>query len=315
MTPPRQILPGQLFDACSRTLARGHRLVPSPQIAQLFYYLLGALAPKHGIRIFAAVQMSTHYHLVGLDTLGRLPLFMQEFNSIFARALNALQGFDDKVWSGDGYGLVRPEAAQDLLGRIVYALANPVAAELVGRAEDYPAAISRPSDIGRSITIERPAFFFRGPKSKMPEQVVLRFEVPDEFAEHGVDGYVALLRTELGRVESRHRAERKKAGRGVLGVDRCREVRLNHRSRSWERWFRLRPAVAARLAFDRAAALLRLSDFRDRYRVALARWRAAERGAAQLMAVAGASAPLVGADVLFPAGTWWMRRLAGVMTD
>lgn len=315
MTPPRQILPNQVFDVCSRTLGRTFRLVPSVQVTELFYYLLGLLGPKHGIQFYAAVQMSSHYHLVGLDTLGRLPLFMQEFNSLLARALNALQGLEDKVWSGDGYGLVRPVGEQDVLGRIVYALSNPSAADLVHHAEDHAGAISRPSEIGITRTIERPAFFFRALKGKVPDRVTLRFDVPEAFAGLGRDGYVALLRSELSAVEQQHRATRKAAGRTVLGADRCRSVRHNQRSGAWERWFAVRPAIAARRVADRVAALDRLREFRDRYIAALARWREAARSAA-CAAVDGLAAPGSALlDVVFPAGTWWMRRFAGVVTD
>lgn len=315
MTPPRQILPNQVFDVCSRTLGRTFRLVPTAEVTQLFYYLLGMLGPKHGIRFYGAVLMASHYHLVGLDTLGRLPLFMQEFNSLLARALNALQGRDDKVWSGDGYGLVRPQDTADVLGRIVYALANPSAADLVDRAEQYPGAISRPADIGVPRVVERPRFFFRGPRSKAPERVTLCFEVPDGMAHLGQDGYVAQLQSELSEVEGQHRAARRSAGRRVLGANGCRSVRPDQSSQCAERWFAVRPAVAARQALDRVTALKRLSDFRDRYRSALARWRQAARDSVTAALDDAVPEAVHLLDVVFPAGTWWMRRFAGVMTD
>lgn len=313
MTPPRQILPNQFFDVTARTLARSFRLVPSPEINGLFTYLLAVLAHKHGIVLYAAVQMSTHYHLVGLDTLGRLPIFMQELNSMFARALNAIQGRDDKVWSGDGYGLVRPATADDLLARIVYALANPAAADLVRRAQDYPGVITRPQEIGCAQPAERPEFFFRD-HGRMPKTATLRCSVPTVFAHLGRDGYIDLVSRELAQAEQRHDRERRAAGRTVLGADRCLTVKIGSRSASWERWFTLRPQVAAKVRALRVESIRRLREFRESYRVALSRWRRAMRSAIGLDE--DADRPTRDAsDVVFPAGTWWMVRFAGVLTE
>lgn len=236
--------------------------------------------------------MITHYHLAGFDALGLLPEFQRYFNSLFARALNCRQGLDDKLWSGDSYHLVRPQCAHDLRRRLAYILANPVAADLVARAADFPGLIILPRDIGRTITVERPKFFFPE-DSELPETVDVRFEVPPEFAELGRDGYVAMLEADLRESEQQHRERREAEGRSVLGSDRCRKARLGDHSRTFEKWFRLRPTIAAKVKAERIAAIRVLSSFRARYREALAAWREGDRG------------------VLFPPGTWWMCRFAG----
>ena len=292
MTPPRQILPGTSFEICTRTLARTYRLLPCAQVNNLFLYVLGVAAQRYGITLYGLVVMITHYHLLGLDLHGRLPEFVCYFNSLFARALNAYQGLDDKVWSGDGYHLLRPQSADDLLERMTYIMSNPVSADLVDRAADFPGVLINPRDIGRTIIVERPNFFFRE-DSTMPERVELRFEVPEEFTALGREQYVDLLQQKLRVREREARSERRADGRVVLGCRRCRQAALGRRSRTWEQWFRLRPTIAARLKAQRVEAIRDLKAFRARYYEALAAWREGVD------------------DVVFPPGTWWMCQFAG----
>ena len=292
MTPPRQIFPDQNFEICTRTLSRTFRLLPTSVISNLFLYILGVAAQRYGITLYGLVLMVTHYHLGGKDRWGVLPEFVQYVNSLFARALNAHQGLDDKVWSGDGYHLLRPCSENDLLCRMVYILANPAAADLVNRAEDFPGLIIRPDDIGRTLTAYRPDFFFSS-EGVMPEKVEVRFEVPDEFAHLGRDAYVKLLKEQLRCRECEHRDERKAAGRVVMGADRCRKVAAGRRSASFERWFKMRPTIAAKVKRERIAAIQELQSFLDSYAAALAAWRDGDR------------------DAIFPPGTWWMCRFAG----
>lgn len=292
MTPPRQILPGTNFEVCARTFARTFRLLPQSEVNQLFLYVLGLAAARYGITLYGLVVMVTHYHLKGFDTLGLLPDFERDLNSLFARALNALQGLDDKLWSGDGYHLVRPQSAEDLRARMGYILANPVAADLVSRAADYPGVLILPRDIGRTLVVDRPTFFFP-PDSKLPERVEVRFEVPPEFEHMGRDGYVAMLEADLREREQELREQRKAEGRTVLGADRCRKAKLGDHSKSKEQWFRLRPVIAARVRAERIAAIKALATFRARYHEALDAWRGGQR------------------DAIFPLGTWWMCRFAG----
>ncbi|MCB9507734.1 MAG: hypothetical protein H6698_04650 [Myxococcales bacterium] len=291
MTPPRQILPNTNFEVCTRTFARTFRLLPTPTIKNAILYIVGVAAQRYNIALYAMVAMTTHYHLAGRDRDGRLPEFIQYVNSLLARALNAEQGLDDKFWSGDGYHLLRPESADDLLRRLIYITANPVAADLVNRATDYPGLLTRPRDIGTNIIAKRPDFFFRD-GGTMQESVELCFEVPPEFAHLGRDEYVALLEANLRAKEQELRAERKAEDRTVMGADRCRQAALGRHITKFEQWFRLRPTIAARVKRERIAAIRALQAFRESYYVALKAWRD-------------------GLDALFPVGTWWLPRFAG----
>ncbi len=294
MTPPRQILPDQNFEICTRTIGRILALSPIPAVRQLFLYVLGVASQRYAISLHLLVVMANHYHLAGRDNDGRLPDFMTYVNSTLARALNCLHGRDDKFWSGDGYHLLRPQTANDLLARADYILGNPMTADLVARLDDYPGLVIRPEDVGRDIEVRRPDFFFRE-EGNMPETVTVRFDVPPELAHLGQDGYVALLKERLEERERELRAERKAEGRTVLGAKRLRRVRPDERAKSWEKWFRMRPTIAAKSREVRVAAIRAIQDFTEAYREA---WRRFSEGEY---------------DVVFPAGTWWVCRYASAV--
>ncbi len=291
MTPPRQILPGQNFEVCVRTHGRELSLTATTEVRDLVLYVFAIAAERHNVTLHTLCVLFSHFHLGGCDNDGRLPEFMAYADSLIARALNCRYARDDKFWSGDGYHLLRPQTPEDLIERAVYVCCNPAAAGLVDRLEDYPGLVIGPRDIGRAITVQRPKFFFRE-DGKMPAHATIRFEVPGEFADLGRDRYVALLERRVKEREREHRAERKAAGRSVMGAKRLREVRPDARAKSWEQWFQMRPTIAARLTSVRVAAIRALREFRAAYREAWERFAAGDR------------------NVEFPAGTWWVVRHA-----
>lgn len=294
MTPPRQIRAGQTFEITSRAIERAFFFAPTGVITQLFLFLLGVYAKRRGIIVYGVVLMSNHYHLLGLDVRGNLPDFVRDLNSIFARALNVHHGRDDKIWSGDGYHLVRPVNPQDVMHRMVYLAANPAAAGLVNRAEDYPGAVVTPRSIGVPKTHRRPDFFFSedGP---WPDQVELSFEVP-ECMEMTRSEYVAAFSAALKEREWEHRRERRAKGCGVIGADACRAVTPADRPRRREKHGRRKFEVACKDERSRIAAVRQMKAFREAYWVALEEWRQDVSG------------------VVFPQGTWWVRRFAGAET-
>jgi hypothetical protein len=291
MTPPRQILPGQNFEVCVRTHRRELALLATTEVRDLFLYVLAVAAKRYAITLHTLCILFSHFHLGGCDNEGRLPEFMTYVDSLIARALNCRYGRDDKFWSADGYHLLRPQTPDDLVERAVYVMCNAAAAGLVDRLEDYPGLVIGPRDIGRTITVRRPKFFFRE-DGKMPEQATVRFEVPTEFGDLGRDGYAKLLERRVREREREHRAERKAEGRSVMGATRLRQVRPDDRAKSWEKWFEIRPTIAAKAKRVRIDAIRALQAFRSAYREAWERFAAGDR------------------DVEFPAGTWWVVRYA-----
>lgn len=293
MTPPREIVAGQPFEITSRAINRTFFFAPTGVITQLFMFLLGVYAKSRGIVIYGVVLMSNHYHLLGLDRRGNLPDFVRDLNSIFARSLNVHHGREDKIWSGDGYHLVRPINPGDVMRRMVYLAANPSCAGLVNRAEEFPGAVVTPGRIGVPKTYRRPDFFF-SERGHWPESIDVTFEVP-ECMNMTKSDYVRAFSSALKVREWEHRNERRTTGKSVIGADACRAVTPKQRATSREEPGRQKFSVACEDVAGRIEAIRRVKAFREAYNIALNEWREDVSG------------------VIFPHGTWWVRRHAGVM--
>lgn len=125
----------------------------------------------------------------------------------------------------------------------------------------------------------------------MPLEVTLDIAVPaeigdpEEFRRQVIAGVTA--------VEDHHRAERAATGRRVVG--RARVLRQSWRDSpsSTESRVGIKPRVAARSKWHRIQALQRNKAFVVAYKLARLSW-------------------LAGLEVVFPAGTYWLRRFANV---
>ena len=273
-------------------------LLPTAQVRQLILYLLFLCAQRHGVTLYAMVVMFNHYHLLGNDRSGAFPAFMQDFNSMLAKALNVILVRKGKLWSGDGFVPTYPQSSASMLDRLRYIYGNPLEANLVSRVDDYPHLLIRPQDIGRDLVAERPDHPFFNDNPAYPAQLHGRFEVPPEFAELGVDGYRELLESVCVELEAENRERRERDGVAVVGAKRLRAHREWRRvPESSERWFRLRPQIAERDKALRIAAIRLLQSFREAYREALRRYNEGEL------------------DVEFPYGTWKMRTHGVCVAD
>lgn len=167
-----------------------------------------------------------------------------------------------------------------------------MAAGLVKRGHDWPGLWSVPERIGRGpIEVERPRVFFRADGS-MPAKAELEldsppgFDSPAEFRER--------LSDELARREEQAALAVVDGGRGFLGARRIVAQDRTARPTTGEPRRGLNPRIAARDKWKRIEALTRLVEFLRAYREARA---ALKRGIR---------------DVMFPAGTYWLRVTQGV---
>ena len=292
MTAPRQVLAGSSYLITRRCSERRYFLTPSASTTQIFQYVLAVAAERYQIDIHAACVLSNHFHLVVTDPHARLPDFHRYLDGLVARAVNCALGRWESFWDPDSYSAVRLEDDQAVLDKLVYVLANPVAAGLVRRGREWPGLWSDPSQIGGdSIEVERPERFFRedGP---MPAVAHLRFVRPSAFEANA--GLGQHLRDLLREAEDQAVAKLEKAGRRFLGAARALAQRPGARPSTTEPRRTLAPQLASRNQWKRIEALLRLTAFRRAYRKARDAWRSGVRG------------------VVFPSGTWLLRVEHGV---
>ena len=289
MTPARQILRGACYLITRRCSERRFFLKPSRRTEAIFPYALAVCAKRYRIELHAFCVLSNHYHLVLTDTCGRLPDFQRDLDSLVARATNSALGRWDAFWESDSYSaveLVTPAAVHE---KLVYLLANPVAAGLVRHARQWPGHWSDPRRIGAPpVTIERPKGFF-DEKGQMPASVELQLTSPPGFESDPT--FVERLLESLREAEEAAAAQLANQGRSFLGVARILAQSFFARPAPGEPRRALSPRVACRNKWKRIEALQRLVQFRSAYREALDAWRTGVR------------------DVLFPPGTWQMRIL------
>lgn len=292
MTAPRQILPGVTYLVTRRCFDRMLLLRPSALVTELFEYVLAAKAREHGILLHAFCVLSNHWHCVLTDPLGRLPEFQRDLGSTVARALNAAHGRWESFWAPGSYSAVALLTVDDVLDKMAYVLANPVAAGLVRRGAEWPGLWSAPERIGAGPReVKRPDHFFRK-DGKASESAPLELVCPPGFPS------VEELRRQLAEAvaEREDRAARAFAleGRAFMEVRRVLAQNPFARPGPGEPRRGLKPRVASRDRWKRVEAVGRLKAFLVEYRAA---FRAFKDGARA---------------VVFPEGTYWMRVAYGV---
>ena len=268
-------------------------LRPSPATNELLLYLLALAVRRFDVRLHSFCFLSNHYHLVLTDPRALLPAFMQYFNSLVARALNASIGHFESLWAKDtSYSAVEPLEPGDIVAKTAYVLANPVAAGLVRTGAEWPGLWTSPDQIGSTRIIARKPKVFFDPKGYLPDTVELELTTPPGFP--SAAEFRERVAAEVAALDESHRREIDSSGRRFMGVRRVLAQNPHSRPPPGERRFKLNPRIAARDKWKRLEGLSRLKGFLDDYRKA---WRARRAGAL---------------DVLFPAGTYLLRVLHGV---
>lgn len=309
MTPPRQIHPGQLCFVTVRAVNRCYRFAPSRRTLEILWYCFARTLHKYrgSIEAHEFLWMSNHYHLVLTDRGGCLPRFMEELNSLMARALNALHGIQGTAIE-KGYNLVATDDGK-LLEHCVYTLANPCSAHLVERCHQWKGVSSRRLEYGAPITVTRPKHgLWGGPcrhversasqsskralyggRSKLPQEVALvltRPPIMPELSDAQLREYIRERLHERERALSDDRRARKQR---VMGWAAVTKVSFRAFPGQTEERFGTVPSYSADTPAARYSAWERRREFLERYYDALRRFVGGEWTAE------------------FPLGTWLMK--------
>jgi len=265
-------------------------LRPDREVEQIVGYAAAEAAQRFDIAIHLGVALSNHYHFLVTDRRGRLPGFTQRMNRHIALPINALRGRDEAVWSSDQPSCVRLEEPEDIFGKALYLLANPVSAGLVQQGRMWPGLWTPPKQVldASGTPIRRPASYFN-PNGLMPATATLRLTVPPGFEHQSRQEWVERLEQALEQREEQARNKVRKQGRRFVGVAGLLEQDWRAAPKTREVWRKRNPHIAAKRPTTRMAAIERLRTFRAEYAVALERWRGGKR------------------RVRFPAGTYQMR--------
>jgi REP element-mobilizing transposase RayT len=273
-----------------RCTQRQFLMRPDRETNNAFIYCLAVAAEKFGIDVLFTVAMSNHHHTGIHDPGGTYPAFIEHFHKLFAKCQNALRGRWENFWSSEQTSVVRLVEPDDVIEKMTYALTNPVKDGLIEKAHHWPGVSSLVSLLhAKPLVASRPKHFFRD-EGPMPETARLSFVRPVGFEKHSPKEFLALVQDRIQAVETSAAAERQRTGACVLGRTAVIAQKWSDRPGTREPRRQLNPRVAARSKWSRIEALLRNRAFRDAYAAAREAFSAGLR------------------EVLFPAGTYWLRR-------
>jgi putative transposase len=293
MSFPRPIVPGRAYLVTRRCTQRQFLLRPDDETNNAFLYCLAFAANGTGMGVAAVIANSNHYHAVIVDQTGCIPQFLEVFHKLFAKHQNVLRGRRENFWASEQTSLVELIGEDDVYAKMIYTLTNPVKDHLVECARHWPGFSSRQANLeGTKLRAHRPRRFFRA-DGEMPDTVELEcirapgFELIEEAA------YRQLLKDGIHQVEADAAAERKRTGRRVLGRAAILAQNPTDCPKSDEPRRELNPRIAARDKGAREKAIEHLKNFRSEYAAVRAEW-------------------LEGESVVFPFGSYWLPRFAGV---
>jgi REP-associated tyrosine transposase len=291
MSLPRQVLPGAYYMLTRRCTQRQFLLRPDRATNNAYLYCLIEAALRFQIDLVMMCMMSNHHHVVIRDRCGRYPEFIEHLHRMIARSQNALRGRWENFWASGQTSVVLLVNREDIVRKVAYVAANPVQDQLVDRVDHWPGVNGYRALLTRRVLeATRPLHFFRmnGP---MPARVAAQLAFPDELGDH--EELVAELAATVSGIERQAAEERRRTGCRVFGRAAVRKQSWRSAPTTFEPRRVMSPRIAARNLWARIEALVRNKAFIRAYAAARALWRQ-------------------GAEVVFPAGTYWLRRFASV---
>jgi len=169
----------------------------------------------------------------------------------------------------------------------------PVRVYMMAAAADWPGASSRRQNLpGTSIVARKPRHFFTS--AELPDELELPLARPPGYEHLSQGDFAALLRERISDVERAAAAERAETGRSVLGRKTVLRQSFHDSPASFEPRRAMSPRIAGKNKWARIEALQRMKDWLAAYRDSWLRFASGVR------------------DVLFPAGTYALRRHLGV---
>jgi hypothetical protein len=240
--------------------------------------------------------MSNHYHAVVYDPNGCVPAFIEHFHKMLAKTFNARWGRRENFWSTEETCVTLLAQDEDVFDAVVYTLANPVAADLVEHASEWPGCSSWDLMGAGTTEVTRPEDFFSR-RGVMPEKVELEVINPPLSGLQDAAEWIGRVKSAVAGVEHDARAKRLRAGGRVLGVTAILNQEHTQSPRTPAGRSKLRPNLACKDRDTRIAKLQEIGTFRLEYRTARIEFAKGDR------------------MVRFPNGTYRLRLLAGVACE
>ncbi|PRQ02733.1 hypothetical protein [Enhygromyxa salina] len=291
----RPIYPGSRYKVNRRCAGQLMMFAPEAnptELNNLIGYCLARAAALYGVQIHASLWMSNHHHTDITDPDANFGAFKQLLHSLIARGRNAQLVRDDSVWSGARPCDTQRPADDHSLVDLVYTLTNPVKDGLVKWARLWPGFTTIGWRFGETRTFKRPDCLF-DEEGDMPEELSLTLVRPPVHPELDDDALYDKLMAEVRQRELEIQRSMAAQNRRFMGLTKLARQSWNKAPKTFKKRFTVAPKHAASIRELVLAQLPRDREWEKKY------------AAARALLLAGKPA-------LFPAGTYWMRRFAGV---
>ena len=180
---------------------------------------------------------------------------------------------------------------------MIYAIANPVSSHLVDKVHHWPGVESLTAiEEDLPLVASKPERFFDPNNDDLPDIVQLGFHRAPGFERLSHAEYAKLVREQVDKAVAKAKAERLEKGIKLVGRKGVLRQHWSHRPNTREPRRGLSPRVACRNKWARIESLQRNQAFLDQYRGARANH-------------------LAGHEAVFPPGTWWLCRFAGLKCE
>ncbi|MCG8424290.1 MAG: hypothetical protein MJE77_40880, partial [Proteobacteria bacterium] len=291
MSLARPVYKGVSLMITKRVRGREFRLRPSKRINQIVQYVVAVVAQRNGIQLNGLVVLSNHWHVCLADPEGRICDFTRDCHAFIARAVNAVHGDFESMWSNEQTSQVTCVEPIDLVGKIAYAMANPVESLLVAHGKNWPGV--RRAWPAKPRIVNRPKQFFRDETDggTWPETAILEFSRPPGYESKSDEELATLIQDAIDQREEKFRQQARREGKRFLGRRAVLEQSRYARPKTEESRFKLSPRVACKNKWLRIERLGRNRVWGTSYAQALIGWRSGDR------------------EVVFPHGTYKMRVL------
>lgn len=272
------------------------RFVPTREVIDSIWFIFANCVLEYGLLVHEFCFMSNHFHIVATDPDGRWSDFLQTFDSMLSRQLNALRGT-----SGTNFERNPPWQricdAGGVLAKCVYTIVNPLASDLVQRLKSWKHVNSFGLEYGETIRRKRPKcgiwketrskakkgkytskgrLRYRG-RSKAPESAEFTLVRPEIELHLSDEELRQKIRDRALEKERALIVQRKREGRSVLGWRQVALCRWDQRPGSERTMFQRRPKVTAAEPEAAFEMLAKMQAFVYAYRVTMTEYKAGGR--------------------------------------
>ena len=269
-------------------------LRPEEKVNEIFEVALAHALEETSVELHSSCANTNHYHLVLTDVEAELGHFMQLLNQVLAVELNRLHDRSGPVFLR--YHWEPLDEAFELYNAMTYTLTNPVKDGLARTYDSWCGHVTKIGELGgaaRTVTRGRSGHNW-SKRSKLERSYEIPVTIPElllaEDSHAGVRARLGKMVQQSSRKWRSVHKDRPVMPKGKLrklppSVPRARPKRYRGLDVGRRR---------KRLSFLRRRRLLERRDFVEKHRDAMTAWRERNR------------------EVVFPYGTYKMRRLHGV---